>query len=52
MRRCGTVVDSSRIAVLHEGKVAWCGPSQALADTGDAYIDRLINKWKMERTAA
>ena len=41
-----------RIAVLHEGKVAWCGPSQALADTGDAYIDRLINKWKMERTAA
>lgn len=41
-----------RIAVLNEGRVVWSGPSDTLADSGDAYVDRLINKWKVEHAAA
>lgn len=41
-----------RIAVLNEGRIVWSGPSDTLADSGDAYVDRLINKWKVEHAAA
>lgn len=41
-----------RIAVLCEGRIVWSGPSDALSDSGNAYVDRLIHKWKVEHAAA
>ena len=41
-----------RIAVLREGGVAWTGPAESLANSGDDYVERLIHKWKVERAAA
>ena len=43
---------ADRIAVLNEGVVAWSGPADTLAETGDAYVETLIHKWKVERAAA
>jgi len=39
------------IAVLRNGQVVWNGPAATLADSGDAYVERFIHKWKVETAA-
>jgi len=41
-----------RIAMLDEGRVIWSGPADAIADSGNATVDRFIHKWKVEQAAA
>ena len=35
---------SDRIAMLHEGRVIWVGPSDELNESGNAYVDQFVNK--------
>jgi phospholipid/cholesterol/gamma-HCH transport system ATP-binding protein len=43
---------ADQIALLHAGKVAWTGPPDEIASTGNEVVERFIHKWKMERAAA
>jgi phospholipid/cholesterol/gamma-HCH transport system ATP-binding protein len=43
---------ADQIVLLHEGKVAWSGPPDEIALTGNAIVERFIHKWKMEQAAA
>ena len=40
------------IALLHEGRIAWTGTPDAIADSGNPVVERFIHKWKIERAAA
>ena len=43
---------ADQIMLLHEGKVAWSGPPNEIAQTGNAIVERFIHKWTMEQAAA
>ncbi|MBT4489728.1 MAG: hypothetical protein HOC72_19460, partial [Rhodospirillaceae bacterium] len=43
---------ADQIVLLHEGKVAWAGPPDEIAHTGNDIVERFIHKWKMEQAAA
>jgi phospholipid/cholesterol/gamma-HCH transport system ATP-binding protein len=43
---------ADEIVLLHEGKVAWSGPPDEIAHTGNPVVERFIHKWKMEQAAA
>ena len=34
---------ADRIAMLHEGRIVWAGPSDQVADSGNPYVDQFIN---------
>ncbi|MDA1101930.1 MAG: ATP-binding cassette domain-containing protein [Proteobacteria bacterium] len=42
---------ADQIVLLHEGKVAWSGTPDEIADTHNPIVERFIHKWKMERAA-
>ena len=35
---------ADRVAMLHEGRLMWTGPTAALMESGNAYVDQFVNK--------
>jgi phospholipid/cholesterol/gamma-HCH transport system ATP-binding protein len=42
---------ADQITLLHEGHVAWNGPPEEIAHTGNPIVERFIHKWKNEQAA-
>jgi phospholipid/cholesterol/gamma-HCH transport system ATP-binding protein len=34
---------ADRIAMLHQGRIVWCGPNTEIDDSGNPYVDQFIN---------
>jgi phospholipid/cholesterol/gamma-HCH transport system ATP-binding protein len=34
---------ADRIAMLHQGRIVWCGPTAEIDDSGNPYVDQFIN---------
>jgi phospholipid/cholesterol/gamma-HCH transport system ATP-binding protein len=34
---------ADEIAMLHEGRIIWRGPADAISDAGDPYVDQFVN---------
>ncbi len=41
MRSVRAIADT--VAMLHDGKIQWCGPVAEMDASGDAYLDQFIN---------